>query len=513
MLRILILSACLAAFACSHNGPGPTSAGGWTADDVLAFVPAESPYVLGQLDPMDEATRAHAFGLSDGSLKTMTDALADRSADDPIKRAFIAYVAEVSNVPVAKRGDSIGLAHDFRFVIYGDPIYPVARLAVSDPVRLRVVLHKIATAFGPGIVEHAESVPYWTFAKGKVTVVVAMHDRDLTTAVFPTEETATRLPPLLANTRPAHSLRESADVPALLARHQLRRELFAIIDVAKVAVQLARYPGTGLDSPQCKDDLARVAAVVPRLVAGYHANDPKRMDLSFVVELPPAIADSLSKLRVALPVLSKDPLMTMGIGLDVDRALAVATDLAGRVRDQQFACAPLATLNKVATAALVALANVPPQIHGLRGFAFALDDMQMEPRTYSGVAIVLGSQLQKVIQQLPLGLAIPSDGHPVPLPVEMLGIKGLSSAHAAMSGDRLAIGAGDHSADLATSALAAKDEPQPALMTFAMSAHWFATHIESMRTNKSFELFDDLWAKLDVRDDGLVFDFGGTWAR
>jgi hypothetical protein len=96
----------------------------------------------------------------------------------------------------------------------------------------------------------------------------------------------------------------------------------------------------------------------------------------------------------------------------------------------------------------------------------------------------------------------------------MLGMPGLQSAHLALHTSRAALAIGPQSQTEVQTALAAPNAPHSPLFGFAWDIARFTAKVPSLLTEKNqltMNALGTMTATLDVHDDALVLDIGGTW--
>jgi hypothetical protein len=524
MRATLCLSICLAV-ACGHpSGPSLPSSP-WSAPALFADIPADTPYVVAAIDPLDEALRARMYrgvGNKLAQLIANTDKLV-RDEDEPWKRAVSAVVDSLRGTNFDKWYDTVGFGPSPRFAIYGLGIYPVFRVELADASKLRAIASKAITAAGAGIATNSlRGTSYWSIVESSGTIVMAVLDHELVVAFVPTVELQVSLPLILGLDHPAHSLADTMTVPDTLKKYGFKRTAFIQIDFARVGAALAALPGSPIASPECKDDFARLASYTPRMVGGYRHLDASGYAVGFVVETSPAIAGALAKLRTAMPQMPREgtPMFEMAAGIDVDAAVDAVRTAIHELRNQPFRCPALAPMSESLDNLAQKLDEpLPREMQGLRGFDFVIDDLSESPPSGKGALLVIGSKLgeamKKLVGRSPLPLPpIPNDGSPVDLPVNLLGLPDVQSADIAVRDDVAALAVDPKSKERVTKALAAPADPHAPFMSFAWDVArtierfptvWKGDTLETMRDMKHVDM------TLELRDDALDFEMDAGW--
>src|SRR3569833_4176245 len=157
---------------------------------------------------------------------------------------------------------------------------------------------------------------------------------------------------------------------------------------------------------------------------------------------------------------------------------------------------------------------------GLHGAELVIEDASESPPGGAGYALIAGDQiaiaLGQAIKTPPIGLTVAPDGQPVELPVGMLGMPGLSSAHIAMHTSRAAVAGGPQSKAEVSAARAAPNAAHSPLMTCNWVIARFIRQLPSVmkeenRTNLAS--LATMTSTLDVHDSTVEIDFVGTWVK
>ncbi len=512
--------------ACGpHGGPShPTSP--WSAPSLFAAIPADTPYVVASIDQLDEALRARMYrnvGNQLSKLISNADKLV-KAEDEPWKRAIAAVIDTLRGTNLDKWYDTVGLGASPRFAFYGLGLYPVFRVELADAAKLRAIVTKAIAAAGAGIATATlRGTSYWSVVTGTSSVVMAVTDRELVVAYAPTAQLQALLPVILGIDHPPTSLADVMTVPDTLKKYGFNHTFISQLELGRLATAITQAPNSPLAGPQCQDDLARLAAYAPRMVAGYRHLDADGYALGFVVETSPAIADVLAKVRTAMPQMPREgtPMFELSAGIDVDALIDAVRTAVHQLRNQPFRCGPLTAMSQALDELGQKLDEpLPPELRGLRGYDLVVDDFSMSPPSGRGAVLVLGAHLADAISHLiakvpGLGmLTIPNDGSPVALPVSMLGIAGVDSAHVAVRDGVAALAVDPHSKERVVKALAATPDPHAPFVSFAWDIArtlerfptlWDADTSSTMRNMKHVDM------SLELRENALDFELDAGW--
>jgi hypothetical protein len=324
-----------------------------------------------------------------------------------------------------------------------------------------------------------------------------------------------------------HNLRDSGEVADVMARYHLIPATIGMLDSRRVVAALERRDDLSTTSvftaPACHADYERMAAAVPRIILGYHQLDTQGFSASLAIEIAPEVAKQLASLHSAMPA-APDPahaMLSFVVAADVDAGLAVMRGWLQGLADRPFQCEQLAITKMVVAGALEQTKTlIPAELKGLRGGELVVEDASESPPGGAGYALVAGDQiaiaLGQAIQKFGMGLSIAPDGQPLELPVGMLGMPGLTSAHLAMHTSRAALAVGPQSKAEVTTALAAPNAARSPLATFNWDIAKFIRQLPSVMkedNRNNLASIATMTSTLDVHDNTLVLDLGGTWVK
>lgn len=541
-MRALWLSSVAAAAVVLSCGGGPHPSGAlsstWVAPPMLAHVPAETPYLFASLEPVSEQVRRRLGRPLDREvvkLMAMADELRkrDRSTLEPVERAGLALADELRGKDVTQWWHDLGFTPGARFVLYGLSMWPVVRIEVANPARLRGVIERVLAATDAKPKQATlDGHAYWLTGDANVTLVAAVLDREAVVALLPTSSLPTALPLVLGTRAPVHSLGAAATVTDMLSKYRLLGFMLAYIDAHRAVDVLTAPPNeldaivhtwTGPISPACHGDLDRLAAAVPRLVFGYRRLDDGGFDGAGIFETSPGVVAALRKLHTTVPEVvapfAGHPLFSFGVAIDPEGLVAWLRDVAGQLHDHPLACPWLAGVNAAGEQLAVDLAApLPKMFRGLRGFSLVVDEAVIKPLDIVGHVLVAGDHIADLVTVLAgklaaiAGIQINPDGRPVALPLQRFGVP-LRSAHVAMTADRLVVATGEDSAKRATDHLASPTPARSPLFVLAFDGPGFQKLMASTGRPDadSFSSLGAATTTVDVVDDGLSFDVAGTW--
>jgi hypothetical protein len=522
---VVCLVACLVV-ACGPPAAPEHPASPWSAPTFFADIPADTPYVFASIDPLSDALRDRIYGgLGDSFAKSLANAgKLVKAEDEPWKRAVSAVIESLRGTDLTHWTETLGFGKSPRFAIYGLGLMPVLRWELADAGKLRAVMTKALAAAGGGVATGTvRGVPYWKIPGGATTWVFAVLDHELVVAAAPNATLDAQLPLILALEHPAHSLADTTEVPDALKKYGFNRFVYAAIELGRVADELAAMPSTGMASPECKTDLGRLAAYTPRIVSGYRHLDADGFAFGIVLETSPGIADALGRIRTQLPQIPREhaPIFEASAGVDLDAAVDAVRTAVHQLRNQPFHCAPLATMSEALDLVAQKLDEpLPPEMQGLRGADFVIDDFSIQPPGGSGAFLAIGSHVGQAVGKLFSlvpglgGVSIPNDGAPIELPIGMHGIKDLDEAYIAVHDNVAALAIGTHSKDRVTKALGAPPDPHTPLMGFTWDVAKTLERYPTLwkdDTRTTMQHLKHIDMSLELVGNGLDFEIDAGW--
>ncbi len=523
LVRCVVVAIVIA--ACGSPATAPAAHGPvapvWKGPEILASVPADAPYVFAFLDPLAPSIRARLAAQSGDEVKAALKKAATGEGRGALVAA--ALYAELDSVEPAHWMDALGFSNESRFVLYGMSLWPVLRVETKDPARVREMLARIVKAGAPDLQPATTAhATLYTLKQDSFAFVFGVVDRELVASVMPTIVLDRMMPSLTGAEKPVKSLRDAPVLPSLIAKHRYLPSMVGYLDSLAVLEAVYRTVGDKLP-PACHDDLARMAAVMPRFVVGYRRLDDRGFIATMGVELPRDVIDGLAKLHTPMPALdlAHQPLFALSASVNIDAMFGWMRDITGKLRSRPFRCDAFDKLNHAIDDLGSKLDEpLPPMMHGLRGFELVIDDATVMPPGGSGHLLVAGDHIADLVHQMLAkvpqlaALQIPPDGAPVELPMAQLGVPAsFKSAHVALRPTRAALAIGDDSARRASERASAKDAHVPLAAVF-YDLPKIKDRFGMFLKEGDFAGLSNLGSTslaLDVGDDGLYLDVSGSW--
>jgi hypothetical protein len=406
----------------------------------LAFVPADTPYLFANIEPVPDAAVANWRAQMQGAwpllVEMMDQALAELSAKPEgagAAKVLAAILDEVRGRSTPEQWQQAGFEPKAHAAIYGIDLLPVMRLELSDPDAFRAMLARIEQKAGQALAtRRVGEQEVRSFGDDAFHGMLAIQGRHLVLAFAPADADEALERRLLGLNRPAQRF----DASALEDFNKQRGYLpygSGWIDTRRiVALAAASKPGKAgepLDAT-CRAEFDALAAKAPRFGFGYHKLDGDGLTMHARLDLDPAMAKSLLALAPVLPgSASPDALLDFSFALPVLRARDLLVAQYDAVEKAPFRCALLASANAgVAETKAKLTQTIPPPFSDLTGVRMTLSHLAWPSADATARPDVSGTLLigsnnpsfMTSLAQLSVpalqGLKLAADGKPVAIP-------------------------------------------------------------------------------------------------
>lgn len=477
----------------------------------LAYVPANTPYVMANVEPMPAALQAASMrqlGLQRELLAAQwqeaKQALGKHGEQSkPVLALLEALEAEFGDKSLEQQLALLGLdPATTHYAIYGLGLTPVMRIELAKPDALTQTIARVETRLGTPLQQaKVGTQAYWQIPLGDAPLqaIAAVVGSHLVLSMAARDADEPTLRSVLGLDRPAQSLLASGGLSALNSEFGFTPSFSGYIDSARALDTIsgemtladrALWAAVGVAPPKpeplCQDEYAALAKAWPRMVFGYTRLDAGRAEALGLMEARPDIAAALMRLRAPMPglgTITDDTPFNLGFSVNLVELPKVVTELTGAIEKAPWQCPQLTALNKAAHDAATQINNpglsvAAPLFSGLHAVASTLDwpaDAAI-PQFSGRLAIASAnpaSLLGMAKSMLPtLGqVQIPDDGSVVALP-EQAGLPIAAPMFAAMQGNAIALGIGsDEQAGLGAF-LASDPQDQPLLVAGATGAFY-----------------------------------------
>lgn len=480
---VLFIAAVLLFAGCSKDSDEAVSSRLTSEDTVLAYVPADTPYVMANVEPLpddlldkfepqvDAVLRAYQGLFTTAFNSALQDAGADTGSDEGSARAQ-AVAEEVASLMSVEGLQSAGFGRESTMVLYGNGLLPVLRIRLTDPALLEAAIARLEEKSGEALPSGSiGELRYRYLGTDEVRGVIATVGRDLVLTVAPAAFDDEQLGRLIGLEPVSNNIAVSGRLKTLAGDYGFTEHYLGFVDIDGITRSvLGETSGLNADlfallpverkepSDLCKAEFIEMAGLVPEVVFGYTSISADRLDATVVARLRADIAEGLAAIPAAVPGLGGDKgaLVSFGIGLDAMAARNFYEARLDALAEDPFECPELLPLQQGVEAGRVALQQpVPPMVYDFRGFLAIIDSLEgMDLATNTPPASVEGRFLlamRNAPNLLQLGamfspdlaaLSVAPDGKPVRVESEQLaGVT--DNAWIAMTEDAIAISTGE----------------------------------------------------------------------
>ncbi len=468
----------------------------------LAFVPADTPYLFANAEPMSDATiaawqsQARAMwppvrDLLQQSLETLERTEADAAAAKVLQFAL----DELGEGDPATWWQRAGFDPKSHMAIYGIDLWPVLRVELADPAAFEALVARVEQKAGTplGTARIGEQAVR-TFGDAKMQGLLAIEGKHLVVTFAPGDADEALKRRLLGIDRPATAF-DVSELERFNKAHGYLPIGSGWLDTRRaVALALQHAPDEYADAT-CKAEVESLAAKAPRLGMGYRAFDATRMAMHARIELEPALAKSLSALAAPLPgTADADALFDFAIAMPVLRARDFLRTQVDAAIAAPYKCAALAKMNDDIAELKTRLAQtIPPPVRDFTGARIALSRLAWAEGSDNPVPdfagrFVLGTNNPEFLTSLAqvsvpalAALTIAKDGKPVAIPPAALPASiGNVDLHVAMGANALGVAFGKDEAARLTPAVTTAAPADGAVLVSSMRGAMYASFADAM---------------------------------
>jgi hypothetical protein len=472
--RFAAFTVCAILFsACSSNAPAPSS------DAPLAFVPADTPYVYANLEPLPAAVTdqwskrmqaywPNLFGAYDDFLQRAAAEKTDAQAQRWIKVAQV-LLDEIKAHDSWDKLRQMGLRPDGHMALYGVGLVPVLRMELGDPAAFKAEVALIEQKTGEKLpVAKVGAQEYWQLGNDKLAAVVAVEGTHLVVTMVPPSANDSLKQSLLGLTRPAQNLAASGALQALAKQYGYSTYGEGYVDFVRFTERLSSAPtGTdaefakALDLPvntvdaTCRSEFIDIAHKFPRFVMGAQELSAQHMRIGAQLEIEPGLAQQFAAAIGPAPGTGApgEGVVDVSVSLPVLKLKDFWIKQADSVAAKPFACPSLAKLNDDFRQSKAKVdVTVPPPFSDAVGMRFTLDNFTMEAAgktpDVSGRMLFASTNPMAAVAMAQLavpGLAklkLAPDGKAVPVPAELVPSPSAPPLFVAMSDKAIGVAAG-----------------------------------------------------------------------
>lgn len=485
-------------------------AGDFPDNPLLAFAPADTPYVFATFKPVPAELFQKFVKMFSPAWHQVAGKLSPDGADARDKKVADDLLAVLDHLDVKTIEDQ-GFSTKARFVVYGLGAYPVMRAELLDGAKVNNLVSLAALRWDlkvPPATEHARG-RYWIIDPGpEASIFIGLFAKELVFAIAPKDQLTANLPNLLGDQKAAAPL-TGAQLKTVAERDGFTGQGVGYVDLVRVAAMLPQR------SPECGAAVVALAKRMPRLAIGYDDLTPNRMAGGFVAELAPdVLGDARSmtgKLAGVDQLLASQPMMALAVSVDLEHARTAVGRAAAVFADLGQRC-EIAPMAEAATRAAAALAKpLPPFLTGLHGGYAVVKNFKMtqgKPDLMEGFASIQADHAPDLVKlaggKLP-GLDVPADGKAHKLPDSTTPFPG----HAATNDHAIGVALGPTSEADAVTALGGKAVPAP-LLAVAFDYSRMGAFMQDMNGGPDAALIRDVFSHFGVAAAQILIDDRGV---
>ena len=455
------------------------------ASSLLTHVPADTPYLVGNLQPIPDAVIDANFErlkpVADemqaqlAQVKTGLQANGSEVTGDPMMDKLLLAVLQEMDGKLNRAGlESLGWDLSSTSVVYGYGAFPIARMGLSDASVLRATVLRILDNAGIDATEQElQGIPYWKVASPDtdempIGVYVSIFDDHVAAGLFPLASEAEYLPAFLGIEMPTDS-RAAEFLADLNRKHGFTPYATGHLDLHRLADEFldpgARTARTLMDaaeydladfSEQCVDETHRLIDNMPTVTFGVTEMETQAVAYEVIGGMPTALAGEFQALVSAIPAARAvaDRMVEFSFGIKVGAVRDFLRQKTQAVIDAPYQCEHFSELNRQAQELMVKLDQpLPPFVNNFRGVRFSLKDVVMDPATRiptnaSGHLAVHVEQPEMFVGMAQMflpdlsALNLAPGAEPVRIPDSLIQFQNMV-AYAAMSEDAIGLSVGD----------------------------------------------------------------------
>ena len=455
---VLVVGAlCVGLAACSSKDdetPQQGLAAIGQADEVLKFVPADTPFAFASLAAMPDDVLDKLEANSDSmfsayetvikeTLKTM--AAEGELEDDEDSAKVIALLGELTGMMRSDRLREAGVPRSPRTAIYGVGMLPVVRMGLADTdafdAKMTELAEKVDAEFSTG---NVDGQAYRYVGDEEARLVIAIIGEQAVASLVPSGLSDEQLKSVLGLTPPTRSLADTGALQQLAERYNFGPYALGFLDIERLVATFLD-PSTGVDaellammeydsaelSDICREEIREASGIVPRIVSGYNDVTTSKLTTNTVLEMRDDIAAGLMTLSSPVPGMGMDHggFASFGMSLDLLAAREFYEARLDALEADPFKCEYFAEVQAGVAQGRQALNQpMPPIVYGFNGFLAVIDDIgeidfatQQPPRDVDARLLVANDNAEGLLAMGTMfspelaALNLQADGKPIEL--------------------------------------------------------------------------------------------------
>lgn len=406
--RFSLLVALILIAACSKSAD---------TSSPLAFVPADTPFVIANIEPSPDAavqtwtrmmqgTWPHIVGL----YEHMLDGLPNQGDVETakVKRISKAILDEVRERDTPEKWAEAGFSMKARAAFYGVGLVPVLRIELADPDKFRSMVARVEENAGAKLTaSRIDDQEIWTIDMSKAEALIAIEGRHLVMSMLPVNADKVLRRRVLGLNRPDDSVESSGGLASFNKAEGYLAYGSGWIDFKRVVSLIDNDPGYAAfasmasDNPPkfdatCRSEFESLAARAPRMVMGYTQFDGQHFVANGRLDLDSELAKSFMKLSSPPPgsAATSTALYDIALSLPILKIKDFLVERSNAIVEAPFKCAALASMNEAAASAKQQLTQVvPPPLSDFTGLRLMINrlDVPESGNPDASAAFLIGS--------------------------------------------------------------------------------------------------------------------------
>ena len=448
-------------------------------DGVLAYVPADTPYVFASPEPLPEdvlekveANADSVYGAYETVIRETVKTMEAENGDDEEARAVITMIGEIMSLMRSDERRAAGVPRSPQLALYGVGMLPVVRIELNDSDKFD---EKITEIIGKTDLElndaEVAGEAYRYVGDDAVRFAIATIDDFAVAAIVPSELSDDQLANVLGVNEPAESIADTGALEALAEQYGFGPYLLGFFDMERLgSVFLDTATGVNAEllsmmdydpatlSDVCRDEIREFTQIVPRLASGYKSVSTQRLESNTIFEIRDDLASGLMSLTAPVPGLGTDHggLGSFGMSIDLLAAREFYEARLAALEADPFQCEYFAELQAGFAQGGAALNQpLPPIVYGFKGFVAIIDNIdgfdianQRPPEEIEARILIANDNAAGLLAMGSMfspelaSLNLEPNGDPVALNVPPF-TDSLDAAWVAMTGDALGLAVGE----------------------------------------------------------------------
>ncbi len=501
-LCLILCAAALALSGCGKKTEAPSSA--LKSDDgILAYVPADTPYVFAGVTPLPDDVADKLESQNDVVLKMYGEAMMGfveaSAADGEMDDSTRAIIEEIAGLMSIEKLREAGIGRDAQGALYGVGLVPVIRFSLTEGKAFEDTIARIEEKAGQKMtVATAGGQSYRYAGDDEARILLAVIDDYAVISFVPSALPESAVAAVLGVDRPDKNIAATGALADLAANYDFTAHGLGFVDIQRVTSTFVE-PASGVNaellsmmdydaasvSPTCRTEALEMAATAPRLVAGYTEISVDELKSNTALELRSDLAKGLSALAAPVPGLGADHggLFSFGMSLDIQAARDFYESRLDAVAADPYECEWFAEFQAGLEQGRQALNQpLPPIAYSIKGFVAVVDtaegldfatqppptdiDARLLVATENGPGIIaMGAMFSPEL----MALDMKADGKPVEVPLPP-NPANFQSAFLALTDASLALALGDDASSRLSALLDTPVADPPPFMSVNMDA-------------------------------------------